>query len=363
MKKFHIIIITFILLGIFTVPGTAFAKAIDVPVMDDKVIFGGSFTLESGETLEGSLIIMGGVVLIEEDSFVGGDVVVFGGNLTVKGEIDQNLVAIGGVVTLEETAVVYGDLVAPASVFRREEGAQVYGQIITDTGSLDIQIPDVPDIPEIPDVPGVPEVPDIPISPFTYFDQFSYALSPITSILWGIVRAFAFSAVAIVVVLFVPEHAKRTSNALVTNPILSGGLGILSVIIAFPLMIVFIITIIGPIFISMILCLGLFMGWVAIGLEVGRRIAEALSREWSYAVQAGIGTFTLSIVIGSIGLVLWDIISFLLVVGIGSIGLGAVLLTRFGTQEYFPAESQKSHLVESNVIQKEETKTEVDEKE
>jgi hypothetical protein len=359
VKKLQICVVTIILLGIFAVPSTAFAKSITVPVMDDKVIFGRSFTLESGETLDGSLIILGGVVLLEKDSFVNGDVVVFGGNLTVKGEVDQNLVAIGGVVTLEETAVVYGDLVAPASVFKRAEGAQIFGQIITDTGSLDIQIPDIsdiPDIPEVPDIPEIPEVPDIPSSPFTFFDQLSYTLTPITNMLWGIVRAFAISTVAIVVVLFLPEHSKRTSNAIVSNPILSGGLGILSIIIAIPLMIIFIITIVGPILILMILCLGLFFGWVAVGLQVGRRIAETISREWSAPVQAGVGTFVIVVIIGSINLVLWDFISVLLVIGICSIGLGAVLLTRFGMREYVP-DSLQSQLIERDVDQKGEVET------
>jgi hypothetical protein len=339
MNKFRIIIIAIFLFSILAVPTTAFARSIDLPVMDDRVIFGGSFTLKTGETLNGSLIILGGVVLLEDGSFVDGDVVVFGGNLTVEGEVDQNLVAIGGVVTLGETAVVYGDLVAPASVFRREEGSQVYGQIITDSGTLDIQIPDVPDVPDVPDLPDIPEIPDVQPTPFTVFDQISYTLTPITNVLITIIRAFAFSTVAIIVVLFIPEHTKRTSDAIVSNPVLAGGLGILSVIIAIPLMIIFIISIVGPILISMILFLGLFLGWIAVGMEVGQRISETISREWSYAIQAGVGTFTMSIVIGSISLVMWDFIAFLLFVGICSIGLGAVLLTRFGTQDYIPADS------------------------
>jgi len=358
MKKFQYIIIILIFFGTLFTPETAFAKSISVPVMDDKVVIGGSYTLESGETLNGSLVVIGGVVSLEEDSSINGDVVVFGGNLTVRGEIARNLVAIGGVVTLEETATVYGDLVAPASVFRRLEGAQVFGQIITDSGSLDVQIPDMPDVPhlpdlpDIPDTPDIPSLPDVPTNPFTVFDQVTYALSPITNILWGIVRAFAFSTVAIVVVLFLPEHTKRASEAIVSNPILSGGLGILSLIIAIPLMIIFIITIVGPILISMILCLGLFLGWIAVGLEVGRRITDALSREWGYAIQAGIGTFAISIVIGSISLVLWDFISILLIIGICSMGLGAVLLTRFGMREYIPVDSVQSQLIEPGINQR-----------
>ena len=84
MKKLRIFIVIFCLLGLLAVPRTASAKSMDVPVLDDKVVFGESFTLESGETLDGSLIILGGVVLLEEGSFVMGDVVVLGGNLTIE---------------------------------------------------------------------------------------------------------------------------------------------------------------------------------------------------------------------------------------------------------------------------------------
>jgi hypothetical protein len=291
-------------------------------------------------------------------------VVVFGGNLTVEGEIDQNLVAIGGVVTLEDTAVVYGDLVAPASVFRRVEGSQVYGQIITDSGTLDIQIPDVPDIPDVPNVPDIPDMPDVPDipdvtpNPFTVFDQISYTLTPITNVLWAIIRAFAFSTVAIIVVLFVPDHIRRTSEALVSYPVLSGGLGLLSMIIAIPIMLIFTIMIIlipATILVSIVLSLGLFFGWIAVGLEIGRRIADAISREWSTPIQAGVGTFAMTIVIGSISLVLWGFVSFLLIIGICSIGLGAILLTRFGTQDYIPTESGQSQRVAPAIKGEEDT--------
>jgi hypothetical protein len=350
MKITKIFIVLVILFGLLAVPGKVYAKSIDLPVMDDRVIFGGSFTLESGETQDGSLIVLGGVVLLEEGSFVEGDVVVFGGNLSVEGEVQQNIVAIGGVLSLANTAVVYGDLVAPATVFKREEGAQVYGQVITDTVPLDIEIPDVPDIPDIPDVPDIPNIPDIPdvpdfefrTYPFVFFDQISYALSPLTNVLWFMVRVFAFSTVAILVVLFVPEHMRRTSNAVYSYPILSGGLGLLSVIVAIPIMIVFTIMIIlipGTILISILLSLGLFFGWIAIGLEVGRRISESINRDWSIPVQAGVGTFALTFVIGSFGFILWEWVSVMLMIAVCSVGLGAVLLTRFGVREYVPSDS------------------------
>jgi hypothetical protein len=253
-------------------------------------------------------------------------------------------VAIGGVLTLTDTAVIYGDLVAPATVLKRNEGAQVYGQIITDTGPLDIEIPNIPDVPDMPDIPDIPEIPefDFRSNPFIFFDQFSFALSSFTNVLWFIVRVFAFSAVAVLIAMFLPEHMQRTGNAVLSYPVLSGGLGILSVIVAIPIMVVLTIMILPIPFVvllSILLCLGLFLGWIAFGLETGRRISESVKREWSLPIQAGMGTFALTFVVGIFGLILWSWVSGLLMIVICSIGLGAVLLTRFGVRDYIPADS------------------------
>ena len=52
----------------------------EAPVPDGKVIFGGTYTLKSGQILNESLVIIGGVVVLEEGSIVIGDVVVIAGN-------------------------------------------------------------------------------------------------------------------------------------------------------------------------------------------------------------------------------------------------------------------------------------------
>ena len=164
-----VLMISFLFVGVVS------ASDGPAPVMDDEVVFFGTYTLESGERLDGSLIVFGGVVKLKEDSLVTGDVLVFGGNVTASGDIERGLVAIGGVVSLTETAVVQGDLIAPATVVRRDEGARIYGQIITEN------IPEinVPYIPNLPDVPVVPEVP----APPTFFDRFVQGLQPVIKVL------------------------------------------------------------------------------------------------------------------------------------------------------------------------------------
>ena len=73
-------------------------------------------------------------------------------------------------------------------------------------------------------------------------------------------------------------------------------------------------------------------GWIALGNEVGRRIGTAMKWELTDPAAAGLGTLLLSLVAGGIDFI--PCVGFLLVVVVASIGLGAVMLTRFGAQEY-----------------------------
>ena len=316
MKYFKIFSILFVIVFVFAIPSITSAAPIGLPALEEKVIFGGTFTLESGESIDGSLVILGGVVSLEEDSIVRGDVVLIGGTLTVKGEITKNLVAVGGVINLSETAIVIGDLVAPASAYNKDDGAQIYGDIISDASSLDINFPDF----------------DFANSPF-----FVFGRSPAASIVWLLFQSIAVSVLAMVVVLIVPDQTKRTGSAITANPALSGGLGCLSLIVSFIVVVILtimIITIPAALLVGLVLLLALFFGWIVVGLEVGKRIGDAFDRAWSPVIQAGVGTFSIALIINGIQFALWDCINGLIIIVILSIGFGAVLLTRFGSREY-----------------------------
>ncbi|MEN8242557.1 MAG: polymer-forming cytoskeletal protein, partial [Chloroflexota bacterium] len=344
MSKFRNLLCLAIVAASLLFPSAAFARDNTIRLLDDQVVFGGTFTLEAGDVLDGSLIVIGGVVNLEADSVVDGDIVIFGGNVTVEGQVSENLVAIGGVVMLTETAEIYGDLIAPATVVRREDGSQVYGQIIADPEGMGIQIPEVPEIPEIPEVPESPEIPEL--SRFDkYLDSVSDALRPIISFFWSLVRAFALAAVAVLVFLFLPKHTERVSRVVENYPVTAGGLGILTVVLSIPVTVVTSITIIlipASILIWLGLILGLSYGFIAVGSDVGRRIADGLGQEWKRPLQTAVGAFSIAFLISILGLAQWDWLASLLWIVIGGIGLGAVMMTRFGTREYSGPAPSKS---------------------
>jgi hypothetical protein len=344
MKRIKHILIFMIMIAALVLPASAAAKSLDRPHYNDRVIVGSTFTLREGEILDGNIVVVGGVVTLEVNSLVNGDVVAIGSNVTVAGEIAHSLVAVGGVLSLKETAVVGGDVVAPASVFQKEDGASIAGQIITASGPVRLQGVEVPDIPAVPEAPAVPEVPESPSVPrvpdVPFSTQVSYAFSPLIDAMWFMFQIFSISAVAIVLILFVPTQAKRTANAISGFPVLSGGMGLLTLVVSVFLLVFLSITIILiPVsaLLFIVLCLGLFFGWIAMGQEIGRRIGEAFGQDWSNPVQAGVGTFALTFVVSSFNFVFWDVVGWMVGITVAGVGLGAVLLTRFGTRDYIPA--------------------------
>jgi hypothetical protein len=89
-------------------------------------------------------------------------------------------------------------------------------------------------------------------------------------------------------------------------------------------------------------------GWIALGLEVGKRLASLFKMEWPLAVAAGLGTFLLSLVVNGIGFIAcigW-VAPFLVTI----IGLGGVILTRFGTQNYPSLGTPASGMTQAPIV-------------
>lgn len=343
-NKRRVMIVLIVLLVSLVFTGGVSASDGRAPLLDDEVVFFGTYSLDSGETLNGSLIVFGGVVSLEEDSTVTGDVIVFGGNVTASGRAKGNMVAIGGVVDLTGTAIVEGDLIAPATVVRRDEDARIYGQIITEN-IPEIDMPEVPEAPESPEPPSVPDKPD-------FIDRVSTGMQPVIRFFSTIARALVFSAVAVLVGLVLPKHSQVVRKTIADQPVLSGGFGLLSVAVFTAAVIVLAllsitvilipITVTSIVLLSLALAVGLMFGLMAVGADVGRRMMAAFKQEWTPMLQMAIGNFSLTFILGLLSIGLWGFLGGLLWTVVGAVGLGAVLLTRFGTQDYIPASQRQT---------------------
>src|SRR5512137_2944698 len=127
MKALYKTITLLVLLAFLALPtGAVFAKGME----DGKVVFGDSYTLKSGETLDGDLVVMGGAVEVQNNATVDGNVVVMGGSIQIDGTVNHDVVIIGGTMSLGSTAVVGGNVVTVGGSLQKADGAQVKGQVI-----------------------------------------------------------------------------------------------------------------------------------------------------------------------------------------------------------------------------------------
>jgi cytoskeletal protein CcmA (bactofilin family) len=289
-----------------------------------RVIFGTNITIESGEPFEGDLVLFGGNVTVEADAELNGDLVVIGGNIVSDGLLDGDVVVVGGQIKLEAAAVVSGDVVLVGGQIQRAEGAVIEGDLINNVAPQ-IDIPNgkvppvVPGVPDVPDVPVVPSVPNVVNVEFNPFFEFGRVFS--TSLLMAILGMLA--------VLFFQERLDKVSHAVITQPLMVGGIGLLSVIVGVAL------------FLTVIPVVALVFAWlfgiIAIGQEVGERLAKALRQNWAMVVSTGLGTFLLMFVVGSIQAVgdfAWIVgcFTWVIPVVIGLLAIGSVVVTRFGAQ-------------------------------
>lgn len=294
-----------------------------------KLVIGGSYTLRTGQQLDGDLGVIGGQATIREGATVNGDVMVAGGMLTVAGRIDGDLAIFGGSVTLERTAYVAGDLVSFGGSVQRRPGAVVQGET-REGGAFDGF-----------SVPGLWTAPGSDgFAPERGFTQQQTPGQWFLAMLWRAIRAgvmiLALSALALIAALLWPKGIQRLGQTAMRQPALVLLVGLLSWVVGLGLVVVLAITFcLLPVAIALGLALlvAALLSWVITGWLVGRSLLSLLKLENpSVALEATAGTLLLTIVYFLVGII--PCTAFIFGLLIASLGLGTLVLTRFGTRPY-----------------------------
>jgi cytoskeletal protein CcmA (bactofilin family) len=292
----------------------------------DLVIFGGNVTLESGSTVTGSMAVIGGNVTGAEDVTVTGDLVMMGGNLSMDGKLNGNMVLVGGQAALGDAAIVGGDITTVGGNLERAPGAQIMGQIQDNSSAPSINIPGIPPVGSLPATPVVP----VPL-PNTKIN-----FNPLSGLLGTVGWAIAVSLIAVIASLFLQPQMERVSSAITSQPLITSSFGLITVAAS---LLVFLIMAITIILIPVsglglvILLLAWLFGLVALGHEVGDRLAQQLKQSWTIPLSAGLGTLLLMLVVGSL-VSLVPCVGVLAAMLVGLAGLGGVVLTRFGSRSF-----------------------------
>jgi hypothetical protein len=285
---------------------------------DGKVVFGGSFTLDSGETLGDDLVVLGGTATLEEDSLVKGTVAVLGGRVSVAGEVDGDLVVIGGQVQLKETARIEGQLVNFGAGVDKASGAVILGG--ETVGPIEF------------DIPG----------PWS-----SQRWSPVGSggwgdtggrfvlnMMWGVVkdvgRAVLLTIIGLLIILFWEKPTEQVGAVVVAKPLPSLGVGILSILVAFCVGLILLIAACSGLLVWLAAMIAWMLGWTAAGLMVGQRVLAAFKVEPTPPLATIVGVALISLIWA------FPCMGALFAFIVGAAGLGAVVLTRAGTQSYPP---------------------------
>ncbi|MGC8837032.1 MAG: hypothetical protein ACP5UM_01335, partial [Anaerolineae bacterium] len=171
--------------------------------------------------------------------------------------------------------------------------------------------------------------------PFWAETALAALIGLIRGVIGALVTALLLAGLAILAMLFLPRHTRQVSTCAETAWPASLGVGILATLAAVAVAVVLILTLcLAPIGLLLLVATAAAWLWglIAIGLLIGERLFQAanvadVSPLWEAA--AGVALLILATNVPCIG---WA-----LGLAAGLIGLGAVVLTRFGTRPYQPS--------------------------
>ena len=298
-----------------------------------QIVFGRDLMLDEGDVVDGDAVVFGGNLQAAAGSRIDGDLVVFGGRIEIDGEVGGDVAAIGGDVRLGSTARITGKATSFGGRVVRDEGAEVGGGI-SEVTKFDFGW----------SFPAPTRFVDARPPQLTGSDFFEGFFRIVRALLLAVVLA----VIGLLVVLFLPDHTQVVGGAIRDAGPASFGVGLLTFVVG--LMVVTLLAITCCLLpVGMLLALALMVaalyGWVVAGYLLGERLLPLFQKdkgEPTPVVSALVGVFTITLlqqglmVLGRLpclGFVFWLLSAGLWLV-FASVGLGAVVLTRFGTRFY-----------------------------
>ena len=252
-----------------------------------------------------SVVKIGSDLTIEEGTKVH-NVLVVGAQITVEGTVENHVTAIGGSVVLARTAVVGGNIFCLGGIIVRGKGSEVRGSI-TEINSNDISQAVTNALSE-------------------EWEGWSWIFAVISiSIFLGLL------IITVVTVLLIPKPVRLISAAIMEKPLKVTLWGLGGLVLIVPLAVLLAISVIGivliPLEMTIVLCAAL-IGFISVSQLVGRKLFAVLKRNDQSMMRESVWGLIILWLIGWIPYVGWMVKVCAIV-----LGLGGVLLTRFGTNQ------------------------------
>ncbi|HET8844158.1 MAG TPA: polymer-forming cytoskeletal protein [Ktedonobacteraceae bacterium] len=260
-----------------------------------RPVFGQKLIISEHEVVCGDLTLFGSSLDVR--GRVQGTILAFGSNIDIAGSVRGDVNLYGGIAILRSHSQVQGNINLYSGSERPEQGARLAGTVNDRSQHISFWLPGV---------------------------GTGFAFPFWSMVIWGVL--------GVVFISLLPEHVMfvRTTAASKTRRSLL--LGLLSLLLA-PVVLIVLIALIIPVPLAILIAIGLIAAWtlgtIAIGWLVGDLIMRAVApRHNTRLAQVTVG-LTALVLVGSLPYVGW-IVS----LGAGLLGLGAVLLSRFGTRLY-----------------------------
>jgi hypothetical protein len=250
-----------------------------------------------------SIIKIGSDVTIEEGVRVS-RVVAIGGQVTVDGVVDDSIFALGGSVVLTSNAIVGGDITTIGGILVRGAGAEIQGNITE-------------------------------INSANFFEATTSVLNNEWqgwSWVFALISLIVFLCVLIVALLLVfliPTPTGLVANAIREDTLRAAVSGLLILVLIVPLAVLLTISVVGIVLIPLEIVLvagAALMGFIAVGKLVGTQVLAISRKHDQNIVRETFWGLVVLWLIGWIPYIGWMIKTLAIV-----LGLGGVLITRFGT--------------------------------
>lgn len=284
----------------------------------NQLIIARNYSIPSGCILEGDIVAIGANITLSPGAMVKGFILLIGSSLESKGIIQGDINLLAGSAVLRDGSILNGDINQLFNQMVLEQKAQVIGSINS------ISFPGIP----------VERINDL-------INFISNRLNPMNWLKWGIIQITVTSFLALIAGIWLKKRVVLMNRQIQSQPLLSWGAGVLALAIVPVVSLIFIITIcLSPLGLFLLTALAILYltGWIALGISSGAVLQAWFKTQWPYELQAFLGAFILGITTTLIGWI--PCLGWMVNILLGCIGLGAVIITRFG-----------SHFNHSGIIQ------------
>jgi hypothetical protein len=298
------------------------------------VVVNDHYVLRADETLNGDVTIVARQVELEAGSQVNGVLsIIAAGSVVMDGEVHGDLSILASSTHLGKTFHLYGDLSVCSREYVLDPAATISGSQNTGCNQLGSVLSGVARSSD-----GSPKI-SIP-----FFGGSNENL--LTRLFRVLLTACALAALAALAVAVFPRQINRLTGTAMTSAATTTIFGFLSMCVALAITVLYLLSLVltvgltclvSPLFglMWLIILAGLLVGWIAVSVPVGKMILHRLHMVPTPMVAAAVGTLTLTFVQGFLSFIpCINILSWLLLIVLGSTGFGSALLTRFGTRPY-----------------------------